>query len=160
MNENAAKGSGCPVWVKGLLVVSLVANMAIAGLYVGLMSQSDRPKRGPNAQIDWILKFVPEARRAEAEEIFASKREPMRELYRARSKNLEEIVNAIRAEPYAPETLVSAIRARRENSAERRMIVEDTLVELLTTFNQEERVHFANEMEERLKKWQARRAGK
>ena len=63
MNENAAKGAGCPVWMKGLLVVSLVANMAIAGLYLGHMSQADRPKRGPNAQIDWILKFVPEERR-------------------------------------------------------------------------------------------------
>jgi hypothetical protein len=84
----------------------------------------------------------------------------MRELYRERSKNLEEIVSAIRAEPFAPETLVAAIRARRENSAERRMIVEDTLVELLTTFTQDERAHFADEMEERLKKWQARRADK
>ena len=123
VSENGGKSGGCPFWLKALLVVSLVANMVVAGLYVGQMSKPKR-ERGADRQINWILKFVPEARREEAEKLFDSKREQIRELYRDRSKNMEEIVAAIRAEPFAPETLIAAMRTRRENSSARRLIIE------------------------------------
>ena len=155
MSENGTTIRRCPPWVKLLLVLSLVANMVVVGLYVGQMS---KPKKGRGAdrQIDWILKFVPEAKHADAEKLFDAKRDEIRKYYRERPKHLELIVAAIRAEPYAPETLVAAMRDRRENSTARRLIIEETLVELLDGFTPAERAHFATQMEERMKGWKGR----
>ena len=150
MSENGGTVRGCPAWVKVLLVLSLVANMVILGLYVGQMSKPKR-ERGAERQIGWIVKFVPEAKRDAAETLFDAKRDDIRKSYRERSKHLELIVEAIRAEPYAPETLIAAMRDRRENSNARRLIIEDTLVELLADFTPEERAHFAAQMEARMK---------
>ena len=49
------------------------------------------------------------------------------------------------------------MRARRENSGERRMIVEETVVELLSGFTTDERAYFADQMEDRLESWRRRR---
>ncbi len=156
MSESGETVRRCPLWVKLVLVLSLVANMVVVGLYVGHMSKPKR-ERGADRQISWILKFVPEAKRDAAEKLFDGKRDEIRKAYRDRSKNMELIVDAIRAEPFAPETLVAAMRDRRENSEKRRIIVEETLVELLSGFTAEERAHFAAEMEERLKASRSKR---
>lgn len=154
MNENGGTIRRCPAWVKLLLVLSLVANMVVVGLYVGQMSKPKR-ERGADRQIGWILKFVPEDKRADAEELFESKRDEIRKHYRERPKHLELIVEAIRAEPYSPETLVAAMRDRRANSTARRLIIEETLVELLSGFTPAERMYFASQMEDRMKGWKA-----
>lgn len=158
MNDKSGQGGGCPIWVKALLALSLVANMAIAGLYVGQMSKTKERKRGTERQISWILKFVPEARHADAEKLFDGKRDEIRTLYRDRGKYLDEVIVAIRAEPFSPETVVAAMRARRENSGARRLIVEQTLVDLLQTFNADERAYFADQMEIRINARNAKRA--
>lgn len=157
MTETTQRTGSCPVWIKVALAVSLVANMAIAGLYLGLMSQEKERKRGSERQIAWIVRFVPEARRDEAEKLFEGKRDDIRTLYRDRPKYMGEIVEAIRAEPFAPETLIAAMRAHRDNSDQRRQIVEETTVNLLVNFTTEERAYFANRMEESLQRWNARR---
>lgn len=160
MNETNQAGGRCPFWMKAALVLSLVANMAVAGLYVGHMSKQKNDKRGAERQISWIIRFVPNTRREEAEKLFDSKREQIRDVYRDRSKFLEEIVQAIRAEPFSHETVTAAMRAHRENFEARRQIVEETTVELLLKFTPEERAYFANEMEEGLRRWRDRRASK
>ena len=160
MSEKQQAGRRIPFWLKVVLVLSLVVNMAVAGLYLGQMSKDKSRKRGAERQISWIVKFVPEPRRVEAERLFDAKREEIRTLYRDRSKFLEEIVEAIRAEPFSHETVTAAMRARRKNSEARRVIVEETTVELLLKFTPEERAHFANQMEQSLQRWRERRAGR
>lgn len=160
MSETNGESRRCPLWMKVALVLSLVANMAVAGVYLGHMSKETERKRGAERQIRWIVKFVPESRRADAEKLFDAKREQIRDLYRDSAKFLEEIVQAIRAEPFSHETVTAAMRARRENSEARRLLVEEATVELLSTLTPQERAHFADEMEQGLQRWRERRAAK
>lgn len=150
MSESPPPVTRTPLWVKALLVVSLVANFAFAGLVLGVLQKDKERSRGSERQISWILRFMPETRRAEAERLFDNRREELRRLYRERPKFLEQVVTAIRAEPFAPESLEAAMRARRTNSDERRLIVEETLVKLLSGFTQDERVHFADALDAQL----------
>jgi len=147
----------CPLWVKIALVISLVLNVAVIGLVAGQAMKGERKGRGTTGQIRWILTFVPEARQDAARAFFETRRDEIRDLYRARGKTMDEIVDAIRAEPFAPETLEAAIARRTANSTARRAIVEGGLVKLLSEFTPAERIEFADRMAEKLEAWKKRR---
>lgn len=157
MTETSPPVRRSPVWMKVLLVASLLLNFAVAGVLLGLMNSGKERPRGSERQISWILRFMPEDRREEAERLFDDRREELRRLYRDRPKFLAQVIAAIRADPFAPETLEAAMRAHRANSDERRLIVEETLVELLKGFTQEERIEFADAMEAQLARVRQRR---
>ena len=149
--------SGCPMWVKALLVVSLVANVAVAGMFAGAAMKHDKRGHGGARQVEWILKFVPEERRDEAEALFESRRKELRELHRDSMDDMTAIVEAIRAEPFSPETLDSALTTRRASRMARDEIVQGGLVELMQSFSAEERKVFADRLQERLDRWKKKR---
>lgn len=158
MSDNSEK-SGCPVWMKALLVLSLVINVAVIGMFAGHVLMGPSKGGGANRQVEWILQFVPDGRYDEVKTYYDDKRDDMRTLQRRRIGHLEEIIVAIKAEPFSPETLEAAIRARAETSAERRAIVEDGLVVIMGKFTADERADFAAKIEARLDDLRRRRLG-
>ena len=149
--------TGCPMWIKALLVVSLAANVAIAGVFAGALMKDKERGHGGSRQVEWILKFVPEERRDEAEALFESRRKELRDLQRSSMDDMTAIVEAIRAEPFSPETLNAALSTRRASRRARDEVVQGGLVELMQNFNAEERTHFADRLEERLVHWKKKR---
>lgn len=158
-DPNSTAPGRCPFWVKLLLVVSLVANFAVVGLFAGAVIKVRKGDRGGSRQIEWILRFVPEERRADADALFEDRRDEVRKLRRESIEDMNAIIRAIRAEPFSPETLASALEARRASTMRRREVIQDGLVELMTGFNASERAHFADALEAKLETWAKRRRG-
>lgn len=151
--SNAPEGKPqgrCPAWLKVALVLSLAANVAIVGLFIGSRMQGDKDAYGANRQISWILKLVPEARHEATKEKFEARRDDLRKTQAERNRQLQAIVRAIRADPFSPEELDRAMRLRREAGDERRVIVHSELIEILGSFTPADRQVFADRMEERM----------
>lgn len=151
-------GGSLPGWMKMALVVSLMLNVAVIGLFIGANMKSDGKREGgANQQIQWILKLVPDDRKDFTKEKFEDKRDELRRTRADRAKQMKAIVAAIRAEPFSPEALEYAMRLRREAGDERRKIVHTQLIAVLGEFSQNERGEFANRLEERLDNWMKRK---
>ena len=141
-----------PGWIKAALVASLVVNVAIIGLFVGgSMKLKERREGGAMRQIQWIVKLVPDEQHDFTKDTFEARRDDLREISADRAKHMKAIVAAIRAEPFSPEALEYAMKMRRDAGVQRREIVHTTLTEVLAKFTQEERVLFADRLDERLK---------
>lgn len=152
------KKTGCPAWVKIVLIASLGLNIAGLGVLAG-HGMKDR-EGGANRQVDWIIRLVPDERRDFAKAHFESRRDDMRKARRDRIALMNRITEVIRQEPFLPEELNSALQARRAASEARKRIVHDGLVSMLAEFNAAERATFTTRLEEQLaraqKRWQSR----
>ncbi|MEL7468089.1 MAG: periplasmic heavy metal sensor [Pseudomonadota bacterium] len=162
ITETGSKRGGGPPWVKIVLILSLAANLVIAGLYAGHVMNRDEPKRGADNQIRWIIKLVPEARRDFTKEHFRKIRDDVRAARLKRVDHMAAIVDAIRVQPYTTDALEAALQARRDGSQSRQVIVQSHLVTLLNEFTDAERTEFADNLEmylQKLRERQAERAG-
>ncbi|MEM1162824.1 MAG: periplasmic heavy metal sensor [Pseudomonadota bacterium] len=156
MTDQTGQTPSSPRWMKVLLLGSLAVNVAVVGVIVGFMMKGT-PERGSERQIYWIMQFVPETRQDDARALFRGRRDSIRDLMRDQNTSLDQILIAIRAEPYSPETLEAAMKDRRGSADKRRIMVEEGLLELLQTFSQDERAYFADQMEEQLKNMRRQR---
>lgn len=155
--QTTSTGTGCPGWAKLLLIASLALNAGAIGFYA-TMSMKDGSKSDTGSrQIDWILKLVPDERRDFTKAHFADIRGELRALQATRNELLDQIVSAIRAEPFAPDALDAVLAERRAASLERRNLVHERLVSLMVEFTPEERTVFADRLTERLERLRARR---
>lgn len=144
------QGRGCPAWAKILLIGSLALNVAVVGLYAGHAMKDGKDRASGNRQIEWILKLVPEDRRDFTKRHFADARNDLRALNGARLEQLDQIVSAIRNDPFDQAQLESALAGRRDTSLQRREIVHERLLSLMIAFEPEERQFFATGLEARL----------
>ncbi len=154
-NDKAA--TGCPRWVKIALVASFALNLIVVGMFAGHAIRDDNRSGGANRQIEWIVKLMPKERHDFAKAEFEPLREVLALEQRKRLQHLAEIVDAIRSEPFVPETLSAVLETRRISSIKRREIVQEQLVTTLDGFTDSERQEFANNIEEQIRKWQKAR---
>ncbi|MEM9062388.1 MAG: hypothetical protein AAGD13_18160 [Pseudomonadota bacterium] len=162
ISETGPGASGGAPWMKILLILSLAANLVVAGLYAGHVMNRDEPRRGADNQIRWIIKLVPEARRDFTKEHFRGIRDDVRAARMKRVDHMAAIVEAIRVQPYSADVLEVALQARRDGSQSRQTIVQKHLVSLLTEFSDAERAEFAANLEmylQKLRDRQGERAG-
>ena len=150
--------TGCPRWLKIAFVASLAVNVIVVGMFAGHAIRDDRTGAGANRQVEWIIKLMPEDRRAFAKTEFEPLREVLALEQRKQRKHLEEIVDAIRSDPFVPETLSAVLETRRLSSVKRREIVQEQLVTTLAGFSTSERKEFADNIEDQIRKWQKLRA--
>lgn len=151
-----------PGWMKALLVVSLLGNAAVAGMVGGNFMHD---KRGPSEpglsrQQARILQMVPEARRGVAREILIARSgdaDAAREAMRAAQ---QEIVAAIRAEPFSADRLMAAMAARQAAGSTVWESSYSQLAEIAGKLTAAERSQMADAMDERYKRWTERRDGK
>lgn len=155
---NDRAGSGCPKWLKIAFIASLALNVIVVGVFAGFSMKESRGGSGPGRQIEWIIKLVPEERRDFAKSQFEPLREVLAVEQRKRVQHLAEIVDAIRSEPFVPDTLSAVLSTRRTSSSKRREIVQEQLVALLSEFSADERQMFADGVEDQVRRWRAARA--
>ncbi|HET7409142.1 MAG TPA: periplasmic heavy metal sensor [Paracoccaceae bacterium] len=143
--------AGCPGWMKLLLILSLAANLAVAGVIIGhSVRGGDEERRGPGRVIDWIVGMVPEERRAFAREQFAGVPDRVEAARAERITHLPAVVAAMQAEPFDPAALDAALDTMfsRQNSG--RTILRERLIALLGELAPAERAAFAEHFRERL----------
>ena len=156
--ETEKTRGGCPRWMKLALIVSLMLNVAVIGIIAGHnMKDGARDPGVGNRQVEWILRLVPEDRRDFTKAHFAEVREPLKSLRTERREKLDEIITAVRADPFLPSELESVLEDRRTASFETRTLVHQRLVELMAVFSPEERAIFAERLEERVSSWRQAR---
>ena len=137
---------GCPGWMKLLLIVSLAANLAVAGLVIGHAFRPNEERgggRGPDRTIGWIVEMMPEERREFALNHFAGAREEIAAARANRGALLAAVVAAIRAEPFDPAGLDAALDALFDRRATGRSVVRERMVTLLAQLTPAERDAFA-----------------
>ena len=133
-------------WPKVLLILSLVVNVIVIGLYAGHALKPEKSGRGADNQINWIIKLVPEERRDFTKEHFREIRDDVRSAYMQRGDHLTAIAAAIGKDPFSVEELESALQARRDGSQQRQVLVQSHLVSLLAEFTPAERAEFSENL--------------
>ena len=134
-------------WPKLLLILSLVLNVIVIGVFAGHLMKPKETGRGADNQINWIIRLVPEAQRDATKAHFREIRDEVRAAYMQRGDHLTAIAQAIRAEPFSVEGLEAALQTRRDGSQARQVIVQSQLVTLLEGFTDAERAEFANNLD-------------
>lgn len=155
MAEERSIRARCPLWAKLLLILSLAANVAVLGLYLGHGMRDERAVG--SRHVHWIVKLMPEHRRDFVQTTFDARRDDLRAATATRARDMRALVVAIRAEPFSPETVQSEMRKRRESRDQRNDIIQTTLLEVLTALTSEERAAFADNLEDGLKRRAERR---
>lgn len=157
--ETGKTSGGCPRWMKLTLIVSLMLNVAVIGMFAGHNMKGDEKAAGGagNRQVEWILRLVPEERRDYTKAHFGDIRDQMKSLRTERQEKLDDIVAAVRADPFIPDALAAALEDRRAASTQTRTLVHQRLVILMEEFRPEERAVFAERLEERVSNWRQAR---
>ena len=156
MTETGVEKRGCPFWMKLVLLVSLMLNVAVVGFVATNRMKDDRQAESDDQQIRWILRLVPEDRRDFTKAHFGEVRGQLRSIRDTRRAQLDQIVGALRSEPFAPLQLEEVLATRRADSEAVRSIVHERLVVLLNEFTPAERAEFANGLEEQITRWRER----
>lgn len=159
-----------PGWVKLLLVLSLSANVAVAGLVGGhaLRLWKGEPYRHdaagwrqPNEPgLDWqqsrILRMVPEARRAEARGILLTRQADLDAVRDEMKAAQEALTAAVVADPFDPEALKQVLEARQRISSRIWTISYEQIAAIAAILTPEERSELADKMDERMRRWMKR----
>lgn len=144
-------GRGCPPWTKLLLILSLAANVAVAGLVIGHSLRGEaEPPRGTDRVIEMIVGLMPEQRRVQAVAYFADAQDEIAAARAERMERLEEVVTVMRAEPYDPRALLASLDAMFDRRYSGRAVIRERLATLLAELTADERAVFAERFAERL----------
>lgn len=153
-----------PGWMKGLLVVSLGLNLAVAGLIAGhaLREWRDHPyawvkaEPGLDRRQTRILQMVPESRRGQAKAILMDRQGELDEARREMREAHMAFIDAIRQDPLDPQKLEEALAQRFAASGAFWRIGTEQLAEIARTLNAAERAELADRFEERTRRWMER----
>jgi uncharacterized membrane protein len=129
-----------------VLIASLAVNLCVAGIVVGAVldhrGSGHRHMGGPA----WgIVRALPEAER---EAVIDRLRAEPREGREARRAGFEQLLAAIRAEPFAPGRVRSLLAGQRGRGAARLAEVERAVIDRLATMSPEARADFADRLAE------------
>ncbi len=133
--------SRLPVW----LIVSLLVNMLLAGLFVGHMlagrpGQGDHPPRLNEGEIArTIVRAAPDSERAEIRRAFRSTWAETRQLRKDRKEARRRVNEAMVAEDYNVEEMQSAFAAMRDADAALQSQIQTLLANRLGALEPEQR---------------------
>ncbi len=154
-----------PGWMKLALIVSLSANVAIAGLVGGsairnwqhgATSAKWQNEPGLDRRQSRILRMVPEARRTEARTILLARQDDYQAARETMRTAQQALLEAIRQEPLDPDRLAAALAERRAASGRMWGIGYEQMGEIALRLNAAERVELARRLEERTRRWMKR----
>jgi hypothetical protein len=154
-----------PGWMKLVLIVSLSANVAIAGLVggsairhwqYGAASGKWQNEPGLDRRQSRILRMVPDARREEARTILLARQDDYQAARETMRTAQQALVEAIRQEPLDPDRLAAALAERRAASGRMWGIGYEQLGEIVLRLDAAERAEVAKRLEERTRRWMER----
>lgn len=148
MADRAEPGRGTSRLTRIVLVISLALNLAVVGLVVGTALSGtfgDRPPRSFDFGLGPVARALePDERRA----IGAA----LRRDAGLRDMNLrgraQDMIAALRAEPFDPEVLQSLLAAQRAHTARLQDAAQAALLDQIVQMTPERRAAFADRMEE------------
>ena len=140
---NADARTGCPRWVKIILLMSMTVNFVVAGVLIGNYVRSK-----PYTDGSWMLMLVPEAKRPAAQEMIAKRRPQTKEIRLNRQENRRAFISKMTAEEFDAKALAATLAQQRELSERQRALIHEQLIELLSLLSPQERVDAARRMQE------------
>ena len=158
-----------PGWMKLALIVSLSANVAIAGLVGGSAIRhwqhgaaggKWQNEPGLDRRQSRILRMVPDPRREEARTIILARRDDYQSARETMRAAQQALVEAIRQEPLDPDRLAAALAERRAASGRVWGIGYEQLGEIILRLDAAERAEVAKRLEERTRRWMERQERK
>lgn len=161
--------SRAPGWMKLLLTVSLLVNIAVAGLVGGAAlrhrSADDGFAGGPaepglNRQQSRILRMVPEARREEAREILLARQAEIEAARDVLRRAQQALIEALRQEPVDAARLTAVLSERQAASGRMWGIGYEQMVEIALRLSPAERAEMTRQLEERTQRWMERQASR
>jgi len=161
--------SVAPGWMKLILILSLSANVAVAGLVGGTAirhwqfdSRDSRWRNEPgmDRQQSRILRMVPEARREDARVILLARQDEYKAARLALQKAQQAVVEAIRQDPLDTDRLDAALAERQAVSSRLWGIGYEQMAAIALHLNVAERAELAQRLEERTRRWLERQARK
>ncbi|MCX7889101.1 MAG: periplasmic heavy metal sensor [Rhodobacteraceae bacterium] len=150
----AAGTPGAPRWMRVALVVSLAANLLVAGVVVGAMLHG--PDGGPRGAIGDIGlgpftgAFAPEDRRAMRDD-FLARAADFRAMRDREHADFAAVLAALRAEPFDRAALEAALGSLRDRLAQRMDLGRDIMLDRLSAMTPAARAAFADRLEEMLR---------
>ncbi len=164
--ERGKSWASAPGWVKLLLVLSLSANVAIAGLIGGHAMRpgwgdhhgGTESMPGLSRQQSRILQMVPEARREHARAILLARAGEIEAAYAALQAKQAQLVEALRQEPLDADRLKAAVADRQAASGRIWGIGYEQMTEIALQLAPAERAAMADQLEERTRHWLDRQA--
>lgn len=147
-------------WVTPLLIASLAFNLMIVGLVVGRSLSPDGPHRsgfdpGPSRGLvgePFVRALPSEERRALVRDILEN-RSQIRENRDSLRKRFEAFLEALRADPYEPETVGKLLLEQRNVAIGRQEIGEDLLLRRIEAMSDDERSAYADRLEDSLRRF-------
>ncbi|MEM9147517.1 MAG: periplasmic heavy metal sensor [Pseudomonadota bacterium] len=152
-----------PRWVWMLLIVSLAANFAVAGVYAGRAMRSEPVDPELGRYYSRVVALLPEERREAARSVILARSDLAedRASFGGRLMQATETVTAaMTAEPFDPEALSDALSVRMDVFRSRFTGRQDRLIALAETLTPRERAMIAEEMRRRTKRRIARWTGR
>jgi len=141
------------VWVKVLLAVSLGINLAIAGFVAGIALRGPAPLRGEGPGMSYALPYVValerETRRAVLGAVRNAEELPSR---RARRAKFDEMLTALRAEPFDRGAVLDVLRAQADGVARVQTVAQTAWLEQVEAMSLEERRAYADAVEDVLRR--------
>ena len=139
-----------PLWMRGLLIVSLGLNLAVGGLVAGryMRLAEDRDDRFAAR----ILRLLPEQSHPAAREALAEDPQARRAARMARLRASLDALEAFRADPLDTGRLRATLEARREAMRRSAASRDDRIVALAETLDAEARAAFADRLTRRLRR--------
>ena len=154
-----------PGWLKLVLIVSLSANVAVAGMVGGNalrlwqhgpFSSKQQNEPGLDRRQTRILRMVPDLRRSEAREILLGRRDEYMAARVTMNAAQQAFAEAIRQDPLDSDRLTAALAERQAASGRMWGIGYEQMVDIARLLNAAERTEMANRLEERTRRWMER----
>lgn len=155
--------SRTPRWIWPVLVLSLGANLAMAGIVAGRAMRSADVDPELGRYYSRVLSALPEERRPAARAVLLAEGSPLeaRQEFRGKLMNATEAVSrALTAEPFDADALRGALAARMDVFRTRFTGRQERMIALAETLSMEERGLLAEEMQNRVERRMKRWAGR
>lgn len=142
-------------WSRLVLVVSLALNLLVLGIVGGAVLGRGHPDRPP--RID-LLSFGPYASALDEQDRAALKKELfgehkiLRETRRGLRRDLDEVVVAVRATPFDPDRVSTAMAAPNIRITRQIELVQARVLDMITQMNDAERAAYADRLEDAVRK--------
>jgi len=143
--------SGSPLWMRGLLVVSLAVNLLVFGMIGGAVLSGGGPGAAREAVRDldgtpFVRALSPQDRRALLREL-RGEREVLRDSRAALRDRFENLLAALRADDFDAASLERILAGQREAATARQLLGERLVLGRITEMSTEERRAYADRLE-------------
>jgi len=150
--------TGCSRWVKALLVLSLGANLLIAGTAIGIAVTGAPPReRSPDA-VAFLSFALPQEHRNALREQLVSRRDELRTNRSAVVQLRRQMIQALEAEPFDISAVEEILQRQRAQFLSLGELAHSALLERIEMLSPEERAIYVKSLEKSARRPRSGRA--